>query len=62
MEAEGVPETVVQHFEHASLHAAYAVAAVRPVSNEDKVVDLWCVHLLILAGNEHGSHSNQLKL
>ena len=62
METERVPETVVQGIEHVSLHAADAVTAVGPVSYEDKVVHLWCVHLLVLAGNEHGRHSHQLQI
>ena len=62
METEWVPEAVVQDFEHVSLHAADAVAAVGAVGDEDKVVDLRGIHLLVLAGNEHGCHSDQLEL
>lgn len=62
METEWVPEAVVQDFEHVSLHAADAVTAVGAIGDEDKVVDLRGVHLLVLAGNEHGCHSDQLEL
>ena len=58
VETERVPKAVVQDLQHVSLHAADPVTAVSPVSDEHKVVHLRCVHLLILAGYEHGCHSD----
>ena len=54
MKTERVAETVVQYFQHATLHTADILTAVGLVSDVDKVLHCWSVHLLVLASNQHG--------
>lgn len=57
VETERVAKAVVQDFEHFSLHGTDSLTAVGVVSDEDKVIHLWSVHLLVLASYQHGCHS-----
>lgn len=62
VETQRIPEAVVQHFQHGALHATYPLVIVRVVCDVDKVPHFWGVHLLVLAGNQHGRDPHQLKL
>ena len=53
-------EVEAESVEDPQLHLPNLPGSVGVVSDVDKVVDLGGVHLLHLAGQEHGSHSNKL--
>lgn len=62
VETQRVPEAVVQHFQHGALHVTYPLVIVRVVCDVDKVPHFRGIHLLVLAGNQHGRDPHQLKL
>ena len=62
VEGERAGEVEAERVEDPQLHLPDLPRGVGVVSDVDKVVDLWSVHLLHLAGNEHGRDSHQLEL
>ena len=62
VERERSGEVEAERAEHAQLHLSYVGRGVGIVSDVDEVVDLRSVHLLDLAGNEHGGDTDQLEL
>ena len=62
MQTERCSQAVVQHTQHVPLHAPYVGLCVRLVRDVDEVLHFGSIHLLILTGNQHGSHPHQLQL
>ena len=62
VERERPGEVEAERVEDPQLHLPDLPGSVGVVSDVNEVVDLGCVHLLHLAGEEHGSHAHQLQL
>merc|ERR1719391_680916 len=62
VERERSGEVEAESVENSQLHLPDLPGGVGVVRDVDEVVDLWSVHLLHLAGDEHGRDSNQLQL
>ena len=62
MKGERPGEIEAESVEDPQLHLADLPRTVGVVSDINKVIDLRSVHLLHLAGQEHGGHPHQLQL
>ena len=62
MQGQRSAQVKVEDGQDLDLHLEDLPLGVSSVGDVDKVLDLWCIDLLILGSNQHGSHSNQLEL
>ena len=62
MERQRTAEVEVERLQQLALHPADVLLRVRVVRDVDEVADLRREHLLVLGGDEHRRHAEQLQL